>query len=40
MQIQETNGKIVIRKLPTIEGEPYLMYQLFQNLIANAIKFH
>jgi two-component system, sensor histidine kinase and response regulator len=39
-QIQETNGKISIENLPTIEGEPYLLYQLFQNLIANALKFH
>ncbi len=39
-QIKETNGKISIGRLPIIEGEPALLYQLLQNLIANALKFH
>jgi two-component system sensor histidine kinase/response regulator len=39
-QVQETNGKVSIGNLPTIAGEPALLYQLFQNLIANALKFH
>ena len=39
-QVQENNGKILVGNLPTIAGEPSLLYQLFQNLIANALKFH
>ena len=38
-QVQEANGKILVGNLPTIEGELTLLYQLSQNLIANALKF-
>lgn len=37
--INETGAKISVSKLPVIHGDPVLMAQLFQNLIANAIKF-
>ncbi|MFT4579743.1 MAG: two-component system sensor histidine kinase/response regulator [Nitrospinales bacterium] len=38
-QIKETNGVIHIGDLPAVKGEPSLFLQLFQNLIANALKF-
>jgi two-component system sensor kinase FixL len=37
--IVQTNARIEAEKLPSIEAEPIQMRQLFQNLIANAIKF-
>jgi two-component system sensor kinase FixL len=37
--ISQTNARIEAEKLPVIEAEPIQMRQLFQNLIANAIKF-
>ena len=40
-QFEETQGKIEIAdNLPTIEADPLQMYQLFQNLVGNALKFH
>lgn len=38
--INQSEGKIEITGLPTIDADPTQMRQLFQNLIANAIKFH
>ncbi|MEA2549099.1 MAG: hypothetical protein QOE42_1697 [Chloroflexota bacterium] len=35
-----TKGTIRVGQLPTILGSPFQMRQLFQNLIANALKFH
>jgi two-component system, sensor histidine kinase and response regulator len=40
VQIDETRGEIVVGDLPRVEGEPLLLYQLFQNMISNAIKYH
>ncbi|MCU0354793.1 MAG: PAS domain S-box protein [Cytophagales bacterium] len=37
--IEQTHAEIKAEPLPTIEAEPTQMRQLFQNLIANAIKF-
>lgn len=37
--IERTNAKVVVENLPTIEGNKNFVTQLFQNLIANAIKF-
>ena len=37
--IRETRGRIEVGHLPTLEGEPLQMVQLFQNLIGNALKF-
>jgi two-component system, sensor histidine kinase and response regulator len=39
VQINETKGIIHIGDLPAVKGEPSLLLQLFQNLIANALKF-
>ena len=37
--MKDTHATIVINELPTIEGSTTEMIQLFQNLIANSIKF-
>ncbi len=37
--IQETGASIEVGPLPTIQGDPTQMRQLFQNLISNGIKF-
>lgn len=37
--IEQTNAKVEVENLPTIEADPTQMRQLFQNLITNAIKF-
>lgn len=38
-QLDHTQGRIEIAPLPAIEGNEFLMAQLFQNLIANALKY-
>jgi signal transduction histidine kinase len=38
--IQTTDGRVQVEDLPTLEGEPMQMVQLFQNLIGNGLKFH
>ena len=38
-QIADCAGEIVYRDLPTVEGDWVQLAQLFQNLIANALKF-
>jgi two-component system, sensor histidine kinase and response regulator len=38
--IKETEGVIHVGELPTVTGEPFLIFRLFQNLISNALKFH
>jgi PAS domain S-box-containing protein len=40
VRIEETNGSVNIGALPAIEADPVHMRQLFQNLVANALKFH
>jgi PAS domain S-box-containing protein len=37
--IHEKKATIEVEKLPTLEGAPVLLYQLFYNLINNSIKF-
>lgn len=39
VSLEKTKTHIDAEKLPTIQGEPTHMRQLFQNLISNAIKF-
>ncbi|MCA1990582.1 MAG: CHASE3 domain-containing protein [Coleofasciculus sp. S288] len=39
LTISETNAKITLKPLPTIDANFHQMVQLYQNLIANALKF-
>ncbi|MDZ7695393.1 MAG: ATP-binding protein [Deltaproteobacteria bacterium] len=39
-RIQETDGRVHVEGLPTIDADPYQMIQLFQNLVGNGLKFH
>ncbi len=39
-RLEQTAGRVELGELPTIEVDPTQMRQLFQNLIANALKFH
>ena len=38
--IEESGATIEADPLPTVRGEPVLLVALFQNLVANAVKFH
>lgn len=38
--IEQNKARVEIGPLPTIDADPLHMRQLFQNLIANALKFH
>jgi PAS domain S-box-containing protein len=38
--VQESKATVRIGSLPTIQGDPVQLTQLFQNLLGNAIKFH
>jgi light-regulated signal transduction histidine kinase (bacteriophytochrome) len=40
VQIKHSGGRVEVDKLPAIQADPLQMHQLFQNLIANALKFH
>lgn len=39
VRVQQSGGGVEIGDLPTIDADPLQMRQLFQNLIANALKF-
>ncbi|MBC8286131.1 MAG: hypothetical protein H8E42_01520, partial [Nitrospinae bacterium] len=39
-RIEESGGTITLKYLPTIVVSNFMMQQLFQNLLANALKFH
>jgi two-component system sensor kinase FixL len=38
--IETSSAKVNTEQLPTIEADPLQMWQLFQNLLSNALKFH
>ncbi len=38
--IRSRHGSVIVGRLPTVSASPLQMRQLFQNLIANALKFH
>jgi len=38
--VERTDGRVQLEDLPTVEGDPSQMIQLFQNLIGNGLKFH
>ena len=40
VRIEETAASVHFHNLPIIEANPNMMYQLFLNLIINALKFH
>ena len=40
VQIKQAGGRVEVDKLPAIQADPLQMHQLFQNLIANGLKFH
>ncbi len=39
-QIESSGAQIEIKSLPVVEADATQMYQLFQNLLGNALKFH
>src|SRR5207237_2258459 len=40
VRIEQTGGTVEVGPLPEIDADPSQMRQLFQNLVANALKFH
>ncbi len=40
VRLEETKGRVEVAELPVIEADPMQIRQLFQNLIANGLKFH
>ncbi len=39
-RLQQTKGRVEVGELPALEADPMQMQQLFQNLIANGLKFN
>jgi len=40
IQVELTQGQVIIGEIPCIEADRYQMHQLFLNLIGNGLKFH
>ncbi len=40
VRIEQGNGKVIFKNLPTIEADSTQMHQLFLNLLSNGLKFH
>jgi len=40
IRIADTGAGIIVDELPSVQGNPVQLGQLFQNLISNALKFH
>ena len=40
LRVQESKAEVTVNELPGVEGYPVALRQLFQNLLANALKFH
>lgn len=40
VNIEASGGRVAVENLPPVVGDPSQMRQLFQNLLANALKFH
>ena len=40
VSIQQSEGRVITKNLPSIQGDPRQLHQLFQNLISNGLKFH
>ncbi|MGI8593967.1 MAG: PAS domain-containing sensor histidine kinase [Solirubrobacteraceae bacterium] len=38
-QIERAGGRVTVEPLPTVQGDDWQLRQVFQNLVANAIKF-
>ncbi|MEW6669988.1 MAG: ATP-binding protein [Thermodesulfobacteriota bacterium] len=39
-RVRQTGAQVEVAELPSLQASPVLMLQLFQNVIANALKFH
>jgi PAS domain S-box-containing protein len=39
-RVHQTEGRVDVGQLPTVEADPMQMRQLLQNLISNSLKFH
>lgn len=40
LQIEESGAQVEVGDLPSLEADPTQMYQLLQNLVSNALKYH
>ena len=40
IRLEQTNGKVTLGNLPTVEADKLQMRRIFQNLVGNGLKFH